>query len=114
MFVITEFRGYKTKYFSFCIKNVLVDAGKATEERKKNLKTRAAIHETRLKSSQTLLKSKYGKMDDDVIKQLTEVTYIILDHIIGNEKFLQYLQSIFSTLQKYAGKVFEFGKKTRL
>lgn len=78
--------------------NVLVEAGKATENRKRNLSKRASIHENTLKPHEHILKS----MDEPVVEQLTTVTYIILDHILDDEQFQSYLNNLFSTLEQYA------------
>jgi len=83
---------------------VLVEAGKGTKYREANLSIRAAEHKETLRPKQDKLKDKFGSMTQPVKKQLTEISYIIIDHILEHKSFEKYLKNVFSILQKYAGK----------
>ncbi|XP_022182204.1 uncharacterized protein LOC111042019 isoform X2 [Myzus persicae] len=92
------------------IDNVLVEAGQATKYRQKNLATRAEAHKETLRLRQEGFEQKFGTMTEPVKEQLTEINYIIIDHILENRSFPKYLKNVFEILQKYA----ERQIKTRL
>lgn len=85
---------------------MLVEAGKATEDRKKFLSKRAEIHKETLRPQQDELKKKFSKMTKSAEDQLTQISYIIIDNIIGHKSFSKYLKNMFLILRKYAGKSF--------
>jgi len=83
---------------------VLVEAGKGTRDREANLSIRAAEHKETLRLKKDKLKEKFGSMTQSVKDQLTEISFIIIDHILEDKSFDKYLKNVFSILQKYAGK----------
>ena len=83
---------------------MLVDAGEATENRKAKLSERAEIHKNALRLRKDDLEKKFGSMSPSVKNELTQINYIIIDHIIENKSFPKYLKNVFSILKKYAGK----------
>ncbi|XP_025205439.1 uncharacterized protein LOC112601839 [Melanaphis sacchari] len=85
------------------ISNLLVEAGKATKDRRENLEIRASVHKNALKTYGDGFKKQFGNsMNEEVAKQLTDINYIIIDHIMKHESFLAYLQNVFLVLRKYA------------
>lgn len=82
----------------------LTGAGKATEERNRNVQERAMVHKEKLKSQGDMLQSKYGTMSETVVQQLKEINYIVLDSIMNSDQFKLYLKNIFDTLGTYSGK----------
>ncbi|XP_001946678.2 uncharacterized protein LOC100164853 [Acyrthosiphon pisum] len=84
------------------VDNVLVEAGKATENRIANLSKRAEVHKETLRLRKDDLEKKFGSMTDTVKDQLTEISNIIIDHIMDNKSFAKYLKNVFSILRKYA------------
>ncbi|EPZ62694.1 hypothetical protein H477_5196 [[Clostridium] sordellii ATCC 9714] len=85
------------------IDNVLIEAGKATEDRKQNLSNRASRHADTLRPYGDKLKTKFGnQMNQQVVGQLTDISNVIIDHIMKHESFPKYLKNVFSVLRKYA------------
>ncbi|XP_026806685.1 uncharacterized protein LOC113549535 [Rhopalosiphum maidis] len=85
------------------IDNVLIEAGKATEDRKQNLSNRASKHADTLRPFGNKLKMKFGsQMSQQVVGQLTDISNVIIDHIMKHESFPKYLKNVFSVLRKYA------------
>uniref|UniRef100_A0A2S2PNJ0 Uncharacterized protein n=1 Tax=Schizaphis graminum TaxID=13262 RepID=A0A2S2PNJ0_SCHGA len=85
------------------IDNVLIEAGRATEDRKLNLTNRASKHAETLKPYGDKLKTKFGnQMNQQVIEQLTDISNVIIDHIMKHKSFPKYLKNVFSVLRKYA------------
>lgn len=87
---------------------VSVGAGNATRNRQANLKSRSAVHVDTLKNNEQLTTklANQGAMDESAIKELTEITNIILTEIIKNDDFTYYLNTMFEKLTEYAGNVF--------
>lgn len=83
---------------------MLVEAGKGTKDRIANLSDRAKVHKDELRSRQDWLQKKFGSMTPSVKDQLTQISYIIIDHIMGHKSFPKYLKNVFLILRKYAGK----------
>ncbi|VVC24225.1 Hypothetical protein CINCED_3A018965 [Cinara cedri] len=87
----------------FAIDSILhVEAGKGTDDRVKNLSTRASVHKDKLKSHTDMIQSKYGSLTKEAVEELTNITNFVLNHIMDSTKFKLYLKNTFETLEKYA------------
>lgn len=84
---------------------MLVEAGQGTKNRRDNLKERASTHKNVLKKYEDRFTNKFGSsMNPHIEEKLTDISYIIIDHIMLHESFPLYLKSVFEVLRKYAGK----------
>lgn len=82
---------------------MLVEAGRATDDRISNLKQRSAKHTKSLATQKKLFKRNYGSMSEAVVQQLTDITYAILDYMMKNKEFSDYLKNLLIKLKSYAG-----------
>lgn len=86
---------------------MLVEAGQGTTNRRENLQERASTHKKVLKIYGDRFTNKFGSsLNPTIERDLTDVTYIIVDHIMMHKSFSQYLESVFQILGTYAGKLF--------
>jgi len=85
---------------------MFVGAGKATDLRKKNLMQRASVHTDTLKKNEKLFKGDGDRtLSDSIAKEVTNITKVILTHMMKSKEFKKYLKSIFKKLKRYAGNV---------
>lgn len=84
---------------------VSVGAGNATRNRQANLKSRSAVHVNTLKNHEELTTklAKHSAMNDSALRELTEITNIILTEIMKNDDFTNYLNTMYEKLGEYAG-----------
>lgn len=84
---------------------VSVRAGNATRNRQANLKSRSAVHVDTLKNDEQLTTklAKQGAMNESALRELTEITNIILTEMMKNDDFTSYLNNMFEKLGEYAG-----------
>lgn len=66
------------------------------------------MHMDTLKNSEQLTTklANQGAMDESAIRELTEITNIILTEIMKNDDFMRYLNTMFEKLGEYAGNDF--------
>lgn len=82
-----------------------VEAGQGTRNRIENLKERASTHKNVLKKYEDRFTNKFGSsMSPHIEEKLTDISNIIIDHIMLHESFPLYLKNVFEVLRKYAGK----------
>lgn len=87
--------------------NLLVEAGIATKKRIDDLETRAKVHNEILKPYKQKLKEYYSELKENVDKQLSEISDIVIKLIIDHKSFKKYLKNVFTVLQKYAERQIE-------